>query len=522
MKQATFNKKTQEIEIKFTAEKDDFYQILNQVKSLESRVFNPTTKIWTTPLIQSNIDKLKEWGFDVNIDSQDDWQPEWQNIQLKKQPPEYLRSYQIEAMKFLSYRKGRGLISGDMGTGKTIEACGFIKMLNKFPVLIVVPASIKRQWYNQFKRFVGDFSIDIIYGQTTYKLTKNTSYIINYELLQYWQEELKNHGFTTLIADESHMLGSNTAKRVKATKNILKNIDYFIPMSGTPIKSSPLQFFPVLQMIDKKTFNNEYKFKMRYCNPKHNGFGWTFKGASNTEELHKIVREYMIRHTKESVLKDLPEKQISVIPLELTGDNSRYLDSLESFKTSSGIGADKELSNMKIEAFGLKYEYLKKWITDFVNTGNKILIGGYHRTVLETLQKDFKKHSVLIYGGTSAKDRESNIEKFKSDPDCKILFGQILSAGVGIDGLQDVCSNCAFVELADTPADHEQFLSRLHRSGQKDCVNVYYLLAENTIEMDIVSMLDRKTAMFDNIVNGIQTENDTFLSVLKEKYNELQ
>ena len=406
--------------------------------------------------------------------------------------------------------------------GKTVEALGFLKMSEQIPALIIVPATIKKQWYNQFRKFVDKSSnIDILFGQTTYPLNPNTTYIINWDILHYWLPELNSIQFKTLIADECHRAANTKAKRTKALRHLSKRIPYFLPMSGTPIKARPKQFYSILNMLDPTYFGNEWKYLQRYCGPKHNGFGWSFDGASNLDELHKVVRNYMIRRETKDVLKELPEKVSSVIPLDISENMTYYQNSLDRFKTAAGIEAQKEFANLKLEAFALKQDFVVKWIEDFIESGRKILIGTYHRKVIEFLQKKFDGKSVSIYGGIGAGEREKRIHKFVNHSETQILFGQILSAGEGIDGLQDVCSDCAFVEFAHNPADHSQFEARLHRSGQKDSVNSYWLIADGTIESDLVEILDTKRAVFDEVINGRQTEEMDFISYLKDKYKEI-
>ena len=525
--------RTYEIKIK-TRDNLVFLEILAEVKSLDGRVFKPQYKIWEAPVNEANREMLRamkeKWNKDsdeilpaddplpeIEEEPQGTWVEPWKDVVLTKQVPEYCYPYQIECLKFLKYRNGCGIIGDEMGTGKTVEALAFLKMSKQLPALIVVPATIKRQWYSQYRKFVdADSNIDILHGQTPYQLMPKTSYIINWDILSHWEGELAKCNFRTIIADEAHRAGGKS-NRYKSLKKLCKQAPYKLLMSGTPIKSRPKQFFNLLNIVAPEKFDNEWKFLNRYCDPKHNGFGWVFDGASNIKELYEEVRCLMIRRLKKDVMQDLPDKQTAVLALPIDANNSKYLESVTRFKNSIGLEAQEAFSNMKLEAFALKQSSVVDWLSDFVDNGEKILVGTYHRKVIEFLSSKFKKNSVHIYGGVTANQRQQAIDDFMNKDEVKLLFGQILSAGEGIDGLQDVCSNVAFVEFAHNPTDHDQFTDRLHRGSQKNAVNVYYLIAENTIEEDIAELLDMKRSVIDGVVDGVVTAETNFITYLKNK-----
>jgi SNF2 family DNA or RNA helicase len=662
----------------FTKNKQKWFEILEEMRSIDGLFYDRTYKYRTCPINEENIKKLEDMGFEIpkklKVVDTDNWSPPWNDINLEKyNVPKYLRPYQVEAMKFLIYRKGRGLISDEMGcvfkhtmiqiskgkynfkitiedlynefkdcvshiyakslkdgnfrmhkiknvlfqgkqkvcrietesgksliatndhplmnknnkwvalkdlnigdfvivndgkflslmstipkaekiikkellkekedvydivmedpyrnfvangivvhnSGKTIMALGFLKMLKSLPALIVVPATIKRQWMKQFKNFVNRKSrVEILYGRTPYKLKKNTTYIINWDILTYWKSTLKEMDFKLLIGDEIHRISNKKSLRSKALSMLAKKIKYFIPMSGTPIKSRPKQFYPVLYLLAPKIFNNEWRYLNRYCDPTFTGFGMVYNGATHINELHNLVRNLMLRRELSELLPDLPDKQISIIPLDTKKDKKQYQSSLEKFKKATGINEKQEFNNLKLEAFALKQDFIVDWLKDFISNDKKIIIGTYHRKVIQFLQEKFKKECVIIYGGVSEKQRDKVIDKFINDRNCMILFGQILSMGEGIDGLQNVCNNVAYVEFAHNPSDHDQFTARLRRSGQKNNVNEYWLIAEGTIEDDMIEALDQKRGVFDALVNGRDTKKTNFINYLKAKYKE--
>lgn len=121
----------------------------------------------------------------------------------------------------------------------------------------------------------------------------------------------------------------------------------------------------------------------------------------------------------------------------------------------------------------------------------------------------------MINGKITGPKREQALHNFYEDK--QILFLQMKSGGVGLDGLQNVCSNTAIVELGDTPTIMNQFISRIERSGQTEPMNAYFLLGEGTIEEDIIEVLDETQQNIDAAIDGKQTKQVDLLTALYKK-----
>jgi len=525
MKEATIDTENNIVNIKFkTSDSDDWHKTLDFIRDLPGRDFNPTTKIWTVPALEENIKALKENGFDLSGGTEKevlaDPREQYKDIDIPTELFPDLRPYQIECLRFLQWRKGRGLITDEMGTGKTVQALSYLKLHpEKRPVLIVVPASIKLQWKREFYKWTDDKNIEILSGRKTDKIYTKTSYIINWDIIKDWKRELMLVPFQIVIADEFQAIGDPSTQRSKAFRKITKNIPEFIGLSGTPIRSRPAQFFSALSLVNPVSFANRIKFLHRYCDPKFNGFGWEYKGITHEEELHKLISQVMIRRTKKEVLKDLPDKIRTVIPLEI--DNSEYNEKLDQFQNTSfdtKLDQMNELKSLNYTAFDAKKDIAVKWIREFLESGEKLVVYAHHRAVVKFLKDEFNKESVKIDGSSSQIQRDDAVKRFQKDNTVRLLIGNIIAAGAGIDGLQNVCSNAAFLELIWNSTDHLQAEDRLHRFGQKDCVNIYYLIASGTIEEDMAKILDGKMKMFDAVVDGKKTDDQDLLLELMKKY----
>ena len=333
------------------------------------------------------------------------------------------------------------------------------------------------------------------------------------------------------LVHNCHYYKSNKAFRTKAIKKLGKGVPHIIALSGTPIVNRPIEAYNAIQLINPDIFPNFFSFTHTYCNAKHTGFGWDFNGHSNDEELHKkLTGTIMIRRLKKDVLPDLPEKTRSFIPIEL--DNEREYDAAENnfityIKQTKGVAAAEKASNAEVLA---KIEVLKQlavkgklndaisWIQDFLEVDGKLIVFATHKFVIDDLMNEFEKVAVKIDGSVSQIERQRAVDSFQNNDRIRLFVGNIQAAGVGIT--LTAASNVAFLELPWTPGSVSQAEDRCHRIGQRDSVNIYYLLAINTIEEKIGKLIDSKRKVLDAVLDGKETETTSLLSELIKQYEQ--
>jgi SWI/SNF-related matrix-associated actin-dependent regulator 1 of chromatin subfamily A len=228
----------------------------------------------------------------------------------------------------------------------------------------------------------------------------------------------------------------------------------------------------------------------------------------------------------------LPDKTYSFIPIELDNEKE-YKEAERDFiswiKKEKGQEAAKKASNA--EAFakieGLKQLTIKgklksiiEWINDFLETDQKLVIFCTHLLTIEKLMNEFNPIAVKMDGSVPNNKRQNVVDKFQNNPDCKLFIGMIDKQGdpAGVGWTLTAASNVAFIELQWSPKTHDQASDRCHRITQKDAVNIYYLLAKNTIEEKIAKLQDSKRNTIDGIMDGIDTPAESLLSEIMKSY----
>lgn len=441
------------------------------------------------------------------------------------------RDYQLEA---LGYAREKGsLINGDdVGLGKTFEAIMYAETSNSFPCLVIVPASVKYNWQEKWLEITGNKrSVSVIESKETKKRKNDWGadvVIINYDIIGKKQgkgatvkfEELSKTPWKMAIADEAHFLKEKNSQRAKAAKMIFKPKDLIIQLlTGTAVMSKPVELWNLLKLVkmDDKIAVDWHQYIRRYCGGYRGKFGWVTDGATNLLELNQKLRDNCyIRREKRDVLSEMPDvtRQIIQMPINNLKEIGKAIDNfIEYMRESKGEeAAEKAMEAEHLVALGVlrklaiagKMKAIELYLKDWKAAGDKkLVVFGLHREGLDYLTEKFDGE--LIAGGVSAINKQKIVKDWQVSKN-QFLFANMESAGTGIDGLQNVCSNMAIIELPWRPSDLSQVIGRLDRSGQTEAVTVSFLLSDETIDSDMWDMLLGKEAVTEAVNKGIDVK----------------
>lgn len=524
-------------------------KIIAEIKKSNGYSFLANEKAWTLPLTLTNIerainngfildDALKQWYNEVNQGITEISIPDLDHI---------LKPFQKKAVSFIETKNGRALIADQQGLGKTLESIAWIhyrkhKRNDIFPVLIVTPAAVKENWKNEFHKFtnLGD-NVEVIYGETPYKVKKDIM-VINFDIIMYWEKFIM-HEFkpTSIIVDEIHKLkgnpnpgkeGKGEVKRVVTMRKLATRVKYFIGLSGTPLLNRPIELYSPLKMIKPTLFPNRKAYAYKYCEAKKSRYGIDYTGASNVVELHNIlIKEVMLRRKKEDVLKELPDKIRSVIQLNIDNrkeydrayhDLINYLQEIDHQRAVRAMRAKTlaKINVLKQLAVAGKVNQAINWVEDMIEN-EKLVLFVYYKNTANSMYERFQKQAVKLVGGMSKKQRKDAENKFNEDENTRLFIGNIESAGTGLN-LQ-VASHVAFLEFPWSPGLYSQCEDRCHRIGQKYIVNVWNLIAKNTIEEGIITKLENKAKTVAQVIDGEDADTGgIFNELIAEFYEKLR
>jgi len=503
--------------------------VVAQVRCLPpGRRWVPEWKAWVCPAELDALTRLREWGFEILPDAL-----KWEREFLQPDKPAVkpvdtvpglkgkLYPFQAAGVGFLESRGGRGLIADEMGLGKTIQALAWLQLNpSALPAVVVCPASLKGNWEAECRRWTSikpQQLSGLVPMIPECALENNTLYIINYDILGAWQVTMHNI-LRTVILDEVHYAKNSKTKRTKAVKALCKGKQHVIALSGTPIINRPAEFFTALNILAPAQFSNWWRYVQRYCDAKHNGYGWDTTGASNTDELHERAGSVMIRRLKADVLKDLPDKQQTTVPLTLERGQGMYDAAL---REAQGRWQDEkpdplqditQIAHLRQAVVEDKLETCCEWIDNFLESGKKLVVWVVHHKTSDLLKERYQHKALFLDGRVDARCRSALVERFQTDSSVRMIIASIDVGGIGFT--MTAAQDAAFLELPWTPGALAQAEDRIHRIGQKGAVNIYYLIAPGTLETDMAELLAEKRKVLNAVLDGKMPEDE--LSILPE------
>lgn len=521
----------------------DFVQ---QIKKFAGANWNPQNFEWSIPFTLPTVAPLQKWLHDNGFVEGMNYYPSKRVLEYQEPPviitPEDVaiackelgfkrmpRPYQCEGIAYM-INHGNCINGDDCGLGKTMQTIMTLELMDAFPALVITPASVKYNWKKEWEKWNPNRTVGVVGRKKKFdeNVWQNDVIIINYDILgergldkptAKFKELLKKR-WASCVMDEIHFLKSEKALRTKMAKKIVKTVPHVWGLTGTLTQNKPadlIQPFTIIRRFED-IFGSTKEFKYRYCNAKMTVFGMDCSGFSNLEELHELLRMGgYIRRNKRDVLDELPPmvEQTIDVPISNTREYRKaennlleYLEKIDINKVNSAVNAPhlvmiQTLKQLSIEGkLPFITTYIKEWLE--ANEGEQLLVFGVHRMPLQQLAEYFK--APLIQGGVSADKKQQIVNEF-SNGGHRLLFANIQSAGTGTDGLQDNCSNLVYIELPDKSTELEQANARLERMGQRNSINITYLLSPDTIDADIKEMVADK-GMITGLVNKGGNENE--------------
>ena len=460
-----------------------------------------------------------------------------------------------------------GAIIGDeMGLGKTLSAI----VCMESPCVAVVPALLKQNWAREIAMWRPTLTVAVIEGRRP-ELVDTVSraadvIVINYDVLDAHVEWLSARRNKTLVADEAHYLKTfrikwdktkranhvevgpgKTSRRTKAFYDLrmaMPKDGRPILLTGTPILNRTKELFPLLFFLDPVVWgakNSQLAFWRRYCGGHKTRFGYDANGRTNTQELNqRLVEHYMVRHTKEQVLVDLPEKKRSTMEVSLTPDyQNKYIRAARDFlswvksnggaeavaKASRALVLTKLTALRRLSAIGKSASVVNYIVEFFVSTQRPLVVMGVHKDAFAKIeeginavneayraQKEDEMSPIVpreiryakVVGGMNASTRQKAIDDFQDGHLDVILYSIPIATGTTLTRSQDML----FFERMWRPADQVQAEDRIHRIGQQNAVSIVYMDGSGTIDAKMGMMLQNKSSTFAGVIDGVELSTE--------------
>lgn len=446
-----------------------------------------------------------------------------------------LREYQRDGLNWLNFLFEFGIggcLADDMGLGKTIQVLAHlqrIQELNKKKChLIVVPKSLMHNWKEESKKFTPNFKVLIYEGSKRQShidsFEEYDLVIMTYAVMRMDIKILKDYRFGYCVIDEAQNI-KNTSTLVAKASYLIQS-DYKLALTGTPIENSIKELFSI------------FKFLIPALLPKAYASGRVKSNEQSMSAILKGLIPFILRRTKEQVLKDLPQKVESYIYCDFEKEQAVIYKDMKKFYQQSltkKIKTD-DMNKSKIHILeallrmrqischpGLvNEEYLKlesskvkvliENIVPLIQSKQKVLVFSQFTSFLKIIKdKLHEKNIETSYLDGQTTKRQNVIEDFKTNDKKSVFLISLKAGGVGLNLTE--ASYCFLVDPWWNPAIEAQAIDRIHRIGQKKKVFAYRLITRDSVEEKILKLQKSKL----NVSDKIMATDQSFLKQLSKE-----
>ncbi len=461
-----------------------------------------------------------------------------------------LRPYQQDGlgwMHFLRQFGFGGCLADDMGLGKTVQVLALLEARRELrerigerstkrrsgrtdapdpsrvgPSLVVMPKSLIFNWKQEAARFAPRLRVLDHTGQLR---CKGNGHFADYDVVLTTYGTLRNDAvdfkdarFDYLILDEAQAI--KNAGSVSARAARLLQGEHRLALSGTPIENHLGELWSLFEFLNPGMLGAASVFKL------------THGGARNPDEetrklLAHALRPFLLRRTKEQVIRDLPPKVEQTLYCELESKQRRLYDELrEHYRQGLLKRIEREgIQRAKIQILeallrlrqaaihpGLldqerrgessaKLDMLLPRLQEVSTEGYKTLVFSQFTGMLSILRGHLDREGVVYaYLDGKTQDRQACVERFQTDPNCRLFLISLKAGGLGLN-----LTAAQYVFLLDpwwNPAVEAQAVDRAHRIGQANQVFAYRLIARGTVEEKVLELQNTKRELADAIVGA--------------------
>ena len=515
------------IRMSFPYSADDLAFVKNQ---FDGRQYDGNSRSWLVPVTDRNLQKIREnaarfgeveavlrrlqQSRAATVEASQAFAAT-EAFKLRPGLSGELRPYQQAGVEFITgHARNKAYIGDEMGLGKTITALAAIHQEQAYPALIVCPAVVVGNWKREANTWLPDKTVQVIKTGKDVIDPKADIVVASYALAG---KAAANKRFAQVVCDEAHYLKNKDAKRTQEVTAITKAAPRRLLLSGTPVTNKPKDLFAQLEILDVTgkgmPLGSFFQFATQYCGGRQGKYGFEADGATNTEELNQRLRAGVyLRRDKAQVLTELPEKQRQVLMVEPLAETRRRIREIQAEyciaqKNHVPGAALKAMTDEMVAVGKGKIEAAGQFMEDFAESGNKLIVFANLREVQQGLLQTARElgvPTVHILGDDSSEKRDQAVQAFQNDPKVKFAVCSLKAAGVGIT--LTAASDVLMVEQDWTPANLDQAEDRAHRMGQKNAVNVTYLVMENTIDEPLREVIDGKRKVASDLSQPVMAE----------------
>ena len=442
------------------------------------------------------------------------------------------------------------LLADEPGLGKTAQSVIAASVAHAYPMLAIVPNVVKINWAREVQRWTPQRRVTVIHGDGRDVDAFADVFVVNYTVLDRHLSWLSTLGFRSMVVDEAHFIKNLSSQRSQHVLALADRIRENTPggnpllmaLTGTPLINDVEDFHAIWRFLgwvkgDKPGPAIVRALEASGYTPADRGFYPAARQA--------VIDMGIVRRRKADVAKDLPDKRIADLPVELDDELGRSirqaehdlgqrllakyrkllegrelvqddgepdrqlmrrvaLAELESSTSSSGT---ENVFTMVRKIGQAKAGLAADYTAQLARSVGKVVFFAKHIDVMDTAERMLAAaglRTVSVRGDQTTTQRQLAIDAFQNDPEVSVAVCSLTAAGVGLN--LHAASNVVLAELSWTAAEQGQAIDRVHRIGQDEPVTAWRILAAGTIDSRIAELIDEKQGLAARALDGSDVE----------------
>eukprot|EP01018_Ginkgo_biloba_P017716 Gb_39649 [translate_table: standard] len=446
-----------------------------------------------------------------------------------------MRDYQLAGLNWLIrlYENGiNGILADEMGLGKTLQTISLLGYLHEFrgisgPHMVVAPKSTLGNWMNEIRRFCPILRAVKLLGNQEERTDIRENLLLagkfdicvtSFEMAIKEKSVLRRFSWRYIIIDEAHRIKNENSLLAKTMR--IYSTNYRLLITGTPLQNNLHELWSLLNFLLPEIFSSAETFDEWF----------QISGENDQQEvvqqLHKVLRPFLLRRLKSDVEKGLPPKKETILKVGMSQLQKQFYRALlqKDLDVVNAGGERKRLLNIAMQLRKCcNHPYLFQGAEPGppYTTGEHLVTNAGKMVLLDKLLPKLKERDsrVLIFsqmtrlldiledycmfrgyqycridGNTGGEDRDASIDAFNQEGSDKFIF--LLSTRAGGLGINLATADIVILYDSDwNPQVDLQAQDRAHRIGQKKEVQVFRFCTEYTIEEKVIERAYKKLAL---------------------------
>ncbi len=468
--------------------------------------------------------------------------------------------HQIEAVKTaLGAMRGYCLLADEVGLGKTVEAGIIIKELLlrglAQRILILTPRDLCTQWQQElFEKFDVFF---LVFGRDVeYSLAWQCDRVIApYKIAEdrFHKQGILSRKYDLVIMDEAHHLIGEDPRRSwmlsEFARALGRQTTYFLMLSATPLHNDLKELHTLLTLLKPGSVDDFDRFKERYIDPND-----PYK-PRNVQELRQRLQSVMIRNTRRSIAElPFPRREAHRVPVQLAPEHRKTFVDFRAFVRSQLWQLAPQNAffcrslQVLVESFHSSPDAFARGCDEFVRGFRNMIQGKvldglrvFQRRMTPDLLAEKLSRTTDIVARVTATPENKALVFTEYEDTADLLYDRLAARGLPVvrypgedvddggeramealrifqqsaaimvctqnasEGLNLQFANCMVnFDLPWDPMKLEQRIGRIQRIGGKPKVFIYNLFLQDTVEQDILDVLDKKIEMFGETIGQVE------------------